>query len=92
MTKEYVIKKRNNSNDVFIIQKKLSKRWRWLRCIFHHFTLQEWEIMSLMSLDRGFYIYNSDDDSYTPVVKRGGHIRSKPNKTKVDNISQLPLI
>lgn len=91
MIKKYIIKKKKKDNSEFKVQKNLPKHWLWLRCIFEELTLKEWEIIFLIDLGREFYTYNKKDNSYTKVIKRGYHIQSKSNKTKLDNIKNLPL-
>jgi len=90
--KQYVIKKRNKENSVFVIQKRLEGLSLIFRCLYKSEEISEGNIMFLMGLNRKFFTYNKEDNNYTPVFKRGYHIRSKITGTRVDNIGNLPLI
>jgi hypothetical protein len=90
--KDYVIKKRNKENSVFVVQKKLEGLPLLFRCLFRSKEISEGDILFLMGLDTQFLTYNREDGSYTPVFRRGYHIRSKITGTRVDNIGNLPLI
>ena len=90
--KQYIIKKRNKENSVFLIQERLEGLSLIFRCLYKSTEINEGNILFMMGLGTKFFTYNTDDGSYTPVFKRGYHIRSKITGTRVDNIGNLPLI
>lgn len=94
--KDYIIKKRNKDNSVFLVQKKLEGLPLLFRCLYKTVKMSEPEAIALINLGIKFFTYNKDGGSYTNVIKRGFHsnyhLASRSNHTKVDNIGMLPLI
>jgi hypothetical protein len=92
MKGQYVIKKRNKDNSVFIIQRKLEGLSLIFRCLYRSREASEYDIAICILFDWKFFTYNKEDGNYTPVLRMGNHIRSAPNSSKSDNIGNLPLI
>ena len=84
-----IITARNEKNTMFLF-KKIRLNW-----FFSLFNSSKEEIKSeayiIDKIKKGKKFYIANGDKFTEVDVFGDHIRSKPNKTKKDNISNLPI-
>jgi hypothetical protein len=56
------------------------------------FDKSEKDIINMIKKGHNFFTLNSDDNTNTLVIVKSGHIKSRKNNTKSDNISNLPIV
>lgn len=97
----FVITHRNEDNSKFFIRPKsdfereLILKKEDVNSIIlsiHQGSKKESDIINMMNDGDTFYTYNISDDNYTKVnVIHNDNIKTNPNRTKLDNIENLPI-
>lgn len=54
--------------------------------------IDESNIINMISFGSNFFTYDLNESLYTEVIVVENNITTKPNESKVDNISNLPLL
>lgn len=93
--KRYLIVSRNKDNSEFYIRLVSNfirgKKSRPKCILIIEKRKSEEQIISMMNRGYSFFVDNPTNGTLSDVIEVNGDIKTKTNKTKLDNISTLPL-